>query len=218
VESLNAGRSPQSSRRTTVPPPAPLTIPETQGELIHPFEVMRELDSKLGPDATVCADVGTCIFWAFQGIPVRRPGAFFATIDFSPMGCGIAGAIGVALARPEERVVCIAGDGAFLMHGTEISTAVAQGIRVTWVILNDGQMSASTGPIQGRMDPTAVARLGANDLAAMARALGAQGIRVDRRSDLRAGVERALAATGACVLDIAIDPAINKPDIGVGKQ
>lgn len=220
VESLASGRPPTSSRSVTVPPPAPTAssgIPETQGDIIHPLEIMGELDSLLPPNASICADVGTCIFWAFRGIPVRRPGGFFATIDFSPMGCGIAGAIGVALARPEERIVCIAGDGAFLMHGTEVSTAVAQGLRVTWVILNDGQMSASTGPIQGRMDPSSVASIGANNLAAMACALGAEGIRVDKRSDLRAGLKKALAATGPCVLDIAIDPKINKPEIGVGK-
>lgn len=178
---------------------------------------MHELDRELAPNATICADVGTCISWTFRGIPVRRPGRFFATVDFSPMGCGIAGAIGVALARPEEHVICIAGDGAFLMHGTEISTAVAHGIRVTWAVLNDGQMSASAGPVSGRMDPSPVARIGANDLAAMARALGAEGIRVDTRCELRAGVQKALAATGPCVLDIVIDPEINKPDIGLGR-
>jgi acetolactate synthase-1/2/3 large subunit len=217
ADSLSSARPPQISRSASLPAPAPVTIPETLGEKIYPLEVTRELDSLLPVNATICADVGTCIFWAFRGIPVRRPGGFFATIDFSPMGCGIAGAIGVALARPQERVICIAGDGAFLMHGTEVSTAVVQGLRVVWVILNDGQMSASTGPIQGRMDPSSVAAIGANDLAAMARALGAEGIRVDRRSGLRDGIERALAATGPCVLDIAIDPAVNKPDIGLGK-
>ncbi len=76
------------------------------------------------------------------------------------------------------------------MHGTEISTAVAHGIRVTWAVLNDGQMSASAGPVSGRMDPSPVARIGANDLAAMARALGAEGIRVDTRCELRAGVQK----------------------------
>lgn len=191
--------------------------PASAGESIHPLELMHELDRELAPNATICADVGTCISWTFRGIPVRRPGRFFATVDFSPMGCGIAGAIGVALARPEEHVICIAGDGAFLMHGTEISTAVAHGIRVTWAVLNDGQMSASAGPVSGRMDPSPVARIGANDLAAMARALGAEGIRVDTRCELRAGVQKALAATGPCVLDIAIDPEINKPDIGLGR-
>jgi acetolactate synthase-1/2/3 large subunit len=217
VDSLDLGRLPQPSRRASVPAPALPPVPETQGETIHPLAVMREMDSMLAPNATICTDSGTCIFWAFQGLPVRRAGTFFATIDFAPMGCGIAGAIGVALARPDERVICIAGDGAFLMHGTEVSTAVAQGISVTWVILNDGQMTASTGPLRGRMDPSPVADIGANDLAAMARALGAQGIRVDKHSDLRAGLEEALAATGPCVLDIAIDPEINKPEIGVGK-
>lgn len=217
VDSLDLGPMPQPPLRAPVPVPAPPPIPETRGESIHPLEVMRELDSMLAPNATICTDSGTCIFWAFQGIPVRRAGTFFATIDFAPMGSGIAGAIGVALARPEERVICIAGDGAFLMHGTEVSTAVAQGIPVTWVILNDGQMTASTGPLRGRMDPSPVADIGRNDLAAMARAIGAQGIRVEQRSDLRAGLEAAWAATGPCVLDIAIDPEINQPEIGVGK-
>ncbi len=220
VNALNCGRPPRFCRRVGVRPPAPAALPGTpqaRGESIHPLELIHELDRELAPNATICADVGTCISWTFRGIPVRRPGRFFATVDFSPMGCGIAGAIGVALARPEEHVICIAGDGAFLMHGTEISTAVAHGIRVTWVVLNDGQMSASAGPVSGRMDPSPVARIGANDLAAMARALGAEGIRVDTRCELRAGVQKALAATGPCVLDIAIDPEINKPDIGLGR-
>jgi acetolactate synthase-1/2/3 large subunit len=217
VESLDNGPLPQPSRSPAVPAPTPPKVPQTQGETIHPLEVMHELDSLLPSNATLCTDSGTCIFWAFQGMPVRRPGAFFATIDFAPMGCGIAGAIGVALARPHDRVICIAGDGAFLMHGTEVSTAVAQGIPVTWVILNDGQLAATTGPIRGRMDPSSVATIGATDLAAMACALGAAGTRVDTRSDLQTGLEKALTATGPCVLDIAIDPRINTPDIGVGK-
>jgi acetolactate synthase I/II/III large subunit len=215
VQSLNSAVLPHFS--VTVPASVPPRIPETDAEAIHPLEVMRELDALLPANATLCTDSGTCIFWAFQGIPVRRAGTFFATIDFAPMGCGIAGAIGVALARPEERVICIAGDGAFLMHGTEVSTAVAQGIPVTWIILNDGQLSATIAPIRGRMDPSAVASIGATDLAAMASSLGAQGIRADKCSELRAGLEAALAATGPCVLDVAIDPAINKPEIGVGK-
>ncbi len=217
VDSLSSGRPPQASHRVAPPPPPPFTVPDMQGDSIHPLAVMRELDLLLPPNATLCADVGTCIFWAFQGIPVRRAGGFFATIDFSPMGCGIAGAIGVALARPDERVICIAGDGAFLMHGAEVSTAVEQGVRLTWVILNDGQLNMTTAPLRGKMDPSPVARIGATDVAAMARALGAEGIRVDKRANLRGGLEQALAAAGPCVLDIAIDPNINKPDIGVGR-
>lgn len=215
--SLESARPQQVCRITTLPSPKPPAAPETPGHVIHPLHVMRELDALLPANATICADVGTCIFWTFQGIPVRRAGSFFATIDFSPMGCGIAGALGVALARPDERVICVAGDGAFLMHGTEVSTAVAQGIPVTWIILNDGVLNASAGPIRSRMDPAPVADLGSHDLAAMACALGAQGIRINKRRDLRTGLEKALATDGPCVLDITIDPEINKPEIGVGK-
>lgn len=217
VESLTSARPPQPGRSGPPAPPPPPRVPETGDEGIHPLEAMRLLDSLRPSNATLCTDSGTCIFWAFQALPVRRPGSFFATIDFAPMGCGIAGAIGVALARPDERVVCIAGDGAFLMHGTEISTAVAQGIPVTWIVLNDGQLSATTGPVRGRMDPSSVALIGASNLAAMADALGAEGIRVEHRSGLRAGLEKALSASGPCVLDIVIDPDVNKPEIGVGR-
>jgi acetolactate synthase-1/2/3 large subunit len=217
IKSVEYARPQRCSRTGSLPPPISSAIPVTRGQFPHPLEVMYELDSLLPPNATICADVGTCIFWAFQGIPVRRPGQFFATVDFSPMGCGIAGAIGVALARPEERVICIAGDGAFLMHGTEVSTAVAQRVPVTWVILNDGRLSSITAPFRGQMDPSSVTGIGATDLAAMARALGAEGIRVDNRCDLRAGLEKALATLGPSVLDIAIDPEFNTPDIGVGK-
>jgi acetolactate synthase I/II/III large subunit len=215
VQALNSAPLPYLS--VAVPARVAPRIPETEPEVIHPLEVMRELDALLPANATLCTDSGTCIFWAFQGIPVRRAGTFFSTVDFAPMGCGVVGAIGVALARPDERVICIAGDGAFLMHGTEVSTAVAQGIPVTWIILNDGQLSATIAPIRGRMDPSAVASIGATDLAGMACSLGAQGLRVDKHSELRAGLEAALTADGPCVLDIAIDPAINKPEIGVGK-
>ena len=103
------------------------------------------------------------------------------------------------------------------MHGTEVSTAVAQGIPVTWIVLNDGRMTASTGPIRGRMDPAPVADVGANDLAAIASALGAQGIRVEKSSELRAALDQALSAAGPCVLDITIDPEINKPEFGMAK-
>ncbi|ORB51928.1 thiamine pyrophosphate-binding protein [Mycobacterium persicum] len=216
VASLSA-RPVRSSRPVTVPARVSLPVPPTRGDAIHPLAVMRELDALLASNSTLCTDSGTCIYWAFRGIPVRAPGAFFATVDFAPMGCGVAGAIGMALARPGERVVCIAGDGAFLMHGTEVSTAVAQRLPVTWVVLNDGRLSATTAVIRGRMDPSPLASTGVNDLAAMANALGAQGIRVDNAADLRAGLEKALVATGPCVVDIAIDPELNTPEIGVGK-
>lgn len=219
VASLSA-RTARSSRTVTVPAPVALPVPQTRGDTIHPLAVMRELDALLASaadSATLCTDSGTCLYWAFRGIRVRAPGTFFATVDFAPMGCGVAGAVGMALARPGERVVCIAGDGAFLMHGTEVSTAVAQGLPVTWVVLNDGQLSATTAVIRGRMDPSPLALTGINDLAAMANALGAQGIRVVKAAGLRAALEKALVATGPCVVDIAIDPELNTPEIGVGK-
>src|SRR5262249_17337498 len=74
---LTSGRSPNPSQRATLPSPRLATVPNVEGEKIHPLAVVRELDALLPKNASICADVGTCIFWTFQGMPVRRPGRFF---------------------------------------------------------------------------------------------------------------------------------------------
>lgn len=64
VNALNCGRPPRFCRRVGVRPPAPAALPGTpqaRGESIHPLELMHELDRELAPNATICADVGTCI-------------------------------------------------------------------------------------------------------------------------------------------------------------
>jgi acetolactate synthase-1/2/3 large subunit len=85
----------------------------------------------------------------------QNAGWLRVTMDFAPMGWAIGGAVGTALANPRCPVVCLTGDGSFLMNGQEITVAKAMGSTVLFVILNDsalgmvkhGQRLAGAEPI-----------------------------------------------------------------------
>ena len=95
------------------------------------------------------------------------------------------------------------GDGAFGMSGTDIETAVASGVAITTVLLNNGAWPPTHGsPLtrHGRDEYGVTTMQG--DYAKIAEGMGATGIRVETADELRAAVERAreLNATGTTVL------------------
>jgi acetolactate synthase I/II/III large subunit len=129
------------------------------------------------------------------------------TMDFAPMGWAIGGAVGTAMGSPDVPVVCITGDGSMLMNGQEISVAVAEGLTVIYVVLNDsalgmvkhGQRLAGAERIAFELPPT--------DFAALARALGAQAYIVRSPEELNAlDIGAICHRKGPTLLDVYIDP------------
>ncbi len=125
------------------------------------------------------------------------------------MGAGVAGAVGAKLARPEETVVCISGDGAFQMYMRELTTAAQYRLGITYLVLNNkalgwikyhqrrnnGRYIASEFSVQP-------------DFAAVAEASGCVGLRVGKPHELQPALERAREANAAdvpAVLDIVVD-------------
>jgi acetolactate synthase-1/2/3 large subunit len=135
-------------------------------------------------------------------------------MNFAPMGWAIGGAIGTAIGNPKMPVVCITGDGSFLMNGQEISVAVAEKLSVIFVVLNDqalgmvkhGQRLAEAEHIGCDLPPT--------DFAALARAMGAEGHTIHAPEDLaKLDIAAMCARPGPTLLDVLIDrdevPPIN---------
>jgi acetolactate synthase-1/2/3 large subunit len=129
------------------------------------------------------------------------------TMNFASMGWAIGAAVGTAAGKPGAPVVCITGDGSMLMSGQEISTAVAEGLTVIFIVLNDGglgmvrhgQRLAKAESIGCDMPPT--------DFAALARALGAEAHTVRSPQDLAAlDFEILCARLGPTLIDVLIDP------------
>jgi len=128
------------------------------------------------------------------------------TMDFAAMGWAIGAAVGLARANPGGPVVCITGDGSYLMNGQEITVAAAEGLTVVYVVLNDsaygmvkhGQRLARAEPIGFKLPDV--------DYRLMALAMGIPGHVIDSPADLDAiDFDEMLSRKGPTMLDVRVD-------------
>lgn len=164
---------------------------------------------------------------------VRDPLGYHVEYAFSTMGYEIAGGLGVRRAAPDRDVLVLVGDGSYLMLHTELVTAVAEGLKVVVVLVQNhgyasiGRLSESVGTARfgtryRARDPRtldlAEDRLLPVDLAANARSYGVPVIEVhpgpDAARDLTAAVRAAKAAAVTTVVHVDADPLADAPDGG----
>ncbi|OOY21158.1 thiamine pyrophosphate-binding protein [Thioclava sp. DLFJ5-1] len=149
------------------------------------------------------------------------PGRFFrfgpkATLlapQSGAMGYGVPAAIAAKVAQPEKTVVCFAGDGDFQMTSQELATAAQAGAQPIILILNNG-IYGTIRAHQERNYPTRVSGTSMSvnpDFAALAKAYGFHGERVERTEDFAAAFERARASETGAVLDLVISPEALTP-------
>ena len=122
----------------------------------------------LGPDELIFVDVTAATHWASETIEVPGPRRYFTPADNQSMGWAIPAAIGAQRVRPDRQVVCVTGDGCFLMSAIEMSTAARAGLPVKFFVLDDGAyhyMQMLQEPVYRRTTATEIARI---DFAAFA--------------------------------------------------
>ncbi len=178
---------------------------------IQMSEVMRWLGGRLPPDAIITNGAGNFATWVHRFHQYRGFATQLAPTSGS-MGYGFPAAVAAKLIRPERVVVCVAGDGDFLMTGQELATAVQHRLAVIVLLLNNG-MYGTIRMHQERHYPDRVigTALHNPDFVALARAYGAYGERVERTADFAAAFERAAASAGPAILELMIDPEAITP-------
>ncbi len=181
---------------------APVKVP---GQL-QMAEVMVQLGERLPEDAIVTNGAGNYAVWATRFRVFRGYRSQLAPTSGS-MGYGLPAAVAAALVHPDRTVVCFAGDGCFLMTGQEMATAVQYGLRLLVLVVNNG-MYGTIRMHQEREYPTRVSgtELRNPDFAALARAYGAHGARVERTADFGPALEAALAFNGPSLIELVLDP------------
>ena len=185
---------------------------------IKPQRLMRELTAKFPDDTRFLIDAGNSWAWAVHYLFPRRSGSFRLSMGFGAMGWAIGASVGTAYGAPGKPVVCITGDGSFLMNGKEITVAVAQELPVVFVILNDQALGmVKHGQRLGGGEPIAF-QLPQVDFAKMAQALGAQGITIRSSWDFMVlNIKEILSSKGPTLLDVHIDSE-EVPAIGMRMQ
>lgn len=184
---------------------------------IKPQRLIYELSSRLPDTTRYLADIGNSFLWALhylnpggEGLsPDKMPAAGFlrTSMGFASMGWAIGGAVGTAVGSRGVPVVCITGDGSFLMNGQEISVAVQEHLPVIFVVLNDQAL----GTVKHGQRLAGAERIGFElpdvDFAQMARAMGAQAFTVDSPGDLASlDFEAICSRPGPTLLDVHVDP------------
>ncbi|MEO9822988.1 MAG: thiamine pyrophosphate-binding protein [Paracoccaceae bacterium] len=168
-------------------------------------EVMKHLQSHLPDDAIVTNGAGNFSIWNnkyFRYGPDQR----LLAPQSGAMGYGLPAAIAAKVKHQERTVICFAGDGDFQMNAVELGTAMQAGAQPIVLILNNG----SYGTIRMHQEKHYPHRVSGTELqnpdfAAMARAYGFHGERVETTDGFAPAFKRALASSTGAVLEIVMD-------------
>ena len=174
-------------------------------------EIVAWLRERL-PDETILTNgAGNYAIWANRHFGYRGLGTQLAPTSGS-MGFGLPAAIAAKLARPTVPVVCLAGDGCFLMTGQELATAVQHELPIIVLVVDNG-MYGTIRMHQEREHPGRVygTALRNPDFAALATAYGAFGARVATTAEFAPAFEAALAAGRPALLHLLLDPEAITP-------
>lgn len=198
----------------------PLHQPPRAEDPLHPINLCRFLGEVLPAETIVTTDVGQHQMWMAQAYPVRRPRTFLTSGGLGTMGFGLPAAIGAALAADEQqpasdagrRVVCVSGDGSILMNLQELATLAELDLPVAVIVFNNDHL----GLVRQQQELFYRRRFSASrfhaapDLAAVARAFGLRGVRLDPGArDPLADLAAALGGPGPCLIDVPIHEAHN---------
>jgi acetolactate synthase I/II/III large subunit len=169
-------------------------------------DVMAYLRERLPEDAVITNGAGNYTVWAHRFYEFHRYGTQLAPCA-GAMGYGVPAAVAAKLMYPERIVVCLSGDGDFLMSGQELATAAQYGAAVVVIVVNNG-MLGTIRMHQERHHPGRVVgtELANPDFVAYARAFGAFGALVERTEDFAPAFEAALADGRPALLEVRVDP------------
>lgn len=158
--------------------------------------------------ATIVTEVGQHQMWAAQFYKYERPRQLITSGGLGTMGYGLGASIGAKIAKPDQTVFNIAGDGGFRMNMNELATASRYQVPIIEVILNNhvlGMVRQWQTLFYGQRYSATVLN-DRVDYVKVAQALGADGMRVTTNAELEPALEKAMQAKGPMVLDCIIDP------------
>lgn len=168
--------------------------------------VLSQLREVLPDDGIMTCDVGAHTHVIGQMWEVDRPGLQIMTNGGSSMGFGIPAAVGAALCMPKKKVMCVTGDGGFLMMAGEIATARKAGLNIVFVVLSDNKLALMDVKKRWKKFDRTDIDLYSGPLIGEATFLGVPVFTVSRESELREALEGCFQHEGPIIIEARIDP------------
>jgi acetolactate synthase I/II/III large subunit len=180
---------------------------------MRPERILAEVRAALPRDAIFTTDVGWNKNGVGQQFPIYEPGSVLTPGGYATMGFGAPAAIGAKIGCPERAVVSLVGDGGFGQNPALLATAFEQNAAVIWIIMNNFAFGTIAGLQKAHFGTT----LGtvfqkdgkpySPDFAAIARAYGIDGVRIEAPADFKPALQKALALGKPYVLDVIMENA-----------
>jgi acetolactate synthase-1/2/3 large subunit len=183
---------------------------DAPGESVYAPALLRRL-SELAPHAVVACDVGQHQMWVAQHWRLQHPRQHLTSGSLGAMGFGLPAAMGAQAENPDALVVCVSGDGSFMMNIQELATIRRYRLPVKIVLLDNSAL----GMVRQWQELFFEKRYSEIDLsdnpdfAEVARAFGIQALHVDKAANVEDALKALLAAEGPALLHVAIDTAAN---------
>ncbi len=180
---------------------------QDRGQGVGSAALFEALSRLLPADAVVTVDVGNNTYSFGRYFECRRQAVLMSGY-LGSIGFGYPAALGAWAAAPHRPVVAITGDGGFAQYMAELTTAVQHGMKITHVLLNNGELGKISQEQRSAGLPVWQTRLTNPDFAQYARLCGAQGYRVQRLEQLADAVQGALRAAGPALVEVLTDPEL----------
>ncbi len=180
---------------------------------MRPERILKDLRDVLPADGFVVADVGWNKNGVAQQFDMLTPGSFVAPGGLCTMGYGPSAALGVKIACPDRKVVALIGDGGMGTNVSVYATGAMDNVAVVWVVMNNcayGTIAGLENQHYEHQFGTLFERDGepySPDFAAIAKAYGIDGYRVESAEEFKPVLEKALASNRPCVIDVRMENA-----------
>jgi acetolactate synthase-1/2/3 large subunit len=184
----------------------PLGYEDSTDSEIKPQYMIEAMYEVTGGDAILTSDVGQHQMWTAQYFHFDRPNRWINSGGLGTMGFGLPAAIGAKVARPDDLVICVSGDGSLPMNSHELATCVMERIPVKVFLMNNGYL----GMVRQWQELFWDGRYSAVDMGTspdwvkLAEAYGATGLRVSDKAEVKDAMRAAIEADGPAVLDVRV--------------
>ncbi|MCD0501791.1 thiamine pyrophosphate-dependent enzyme, partial [Bordetella petrii] len=178
---------------------------------LDPARVIAVLRDTLAPDAILTNGAGNYSAWAHRYYQFSQPGCQLAPTS-GAMGYGVPSAIAAKLLHPGRQVICLAGDGCFLMSSQELATVRRHGLHIVFIVFNNSMYGTIRMHQENNYPGRAIGTdLSNPDFVKYAQSFGLQAERVCRDEDFAPALRRALSCPQAALIELQIDPEIITP-------
>ena len=181
------------------------------GEAIYAPLLLKQLSDRKPADSVVTTDVGQHQMWSAQHMTYTRPENFITSSGLGTMGFGLPAAVGAQVARPNDTVICISGDGSFMMNVQELGTVKRKQLPLKIVLLDNQRLGMVRQWqqlfFQERYSETTLTDN--PDFLTLASAFGIPGQHITRKDQVEAALDTMLNSEGPYLLHVSIDELEN---------